>query len=143
MTVIESTMVIHCQPEEAFERLTDVAHEPEWNPEATSMTPLTDGPLGLGSSFHATWRHSPGMDITVTEYDPPRRWVESVHGAVDTTISYNVHAAYDGTRLTSVLSAQPHGLQRLTTPMFLRRMRSIEQHRLAALRASLERPVDE
>jgi hypothetical protein len=140
MTVIENTVVIHCQPEEAFQRLTDVVHEPEWNPDATAMTPVTDGPMGLGTSYHAQWRHSPALDITVTEYDPPRRWTETVHGPVDATITYNVHAAPDGTRLTSVLSAQPHGLQRLTMPMFARRMRGIEQHRLAALRDSLEQP---
>lgn len=140
MTVIESTIVIQCQPEEAFARLADVVHEPEWNSEATEITPLTDGPIGPGSAYHAKWRHAPELEITVTEYDPPRRWVEAVHGPIDATITYNVHAAYDGTRLTSVMAARPHGVQRLMMPMYARRLRSMERHRLEALRASLEHP---
>jgi len=104
MTVIDSTIVIQCPPEEAFERLTEVVHDP-------------------------------GAEIV--EYDPPRRLVESMHDPVGTTISYNVHAAYDGTRLTSVLSTHPHGLRRLM-PTPVRRLRHHEQHRLAALRDSLE-----
>jgi hypothetical protein len=107
MTVIESTMVIHCQPEEAFERLADVVHDP-------------------------------GAEII--EYEPPRHLTESMHDAMGTTISYNVHSAYDGTRLTSVLATHPHGMQRLMAPMHVRRMRHVQQHRLDELRARLEHP---
>lgn len=107
MTVIESTIVIHCQPEEAFERLSEVVHDP-------------------------------GGEIT--ECVPPRRLVEVVRGRVDATISYNVHSAYDGTRLTSVMYTRPRGLHRLTAPLRVRRWRMLEQHRLDALREALEHP---
>jgi len=108
MSVIENTIVIQCNPEEAFEALQGLVHEP-------------------------------GAEIT--EYEPPRHLVESMHDAIDTTISYNVHSAYDGTRLTSVMATHPHGMQRLMAPLRVRRMRTHEQHKLAALRMSLEEPT--
>ncbi|MCA1983588.1 MAG: hypothetical protein ACXVDH_02300 [Nocardioides sp.] len=107
MSVIENTIVIQCKPEEAFEALQGLVHDP-------------------------------GAEIT--ELEPPRHLVETMHDAIDTTISYNVHSAYDGTRLTSVLATHPHGLQRLMAPMRVRKMRQHEEQKLAALRMSLEQP---
>ena len=108
MSVIENTIVIQCDPQEAFERLAEGAQ---------------------------------GPSTEIVEYDPPRHLVEEMHDAIGTTISYNVHSAYDGTRLTSVLTTHPHGLRRLLAPMRMRHLRHQEQQRLASLRTSLEHPA--
>ena len=50
MTVIRNTVVIRCTPEQAFDYLSDLRNELDWNPTVQSVEKLTDGPVGVGRS---------------------------------------------------------------------------------------------
>lgn len=138
MAVIEESVVLHCDPEEAFAALSDHTRALQWNPEAIAVEPLTDGPVGVGSSYRTTWRHGGRVVSTITQFDPPRHWVERVSGRIESVTAYNVHQAYDGTRLTSVLSARAHGLAHLRMPFYLHRMRRHQRDLVEALRLALD-----
>lgn len=49
MSVISNSVVIRCTAEEAFDYLSDLRNELEWNPGMDTIEKLTDGPVGLGT----------------------------------------------------------------------------------------------
>lgn len=50
MTVIRSSTVMQCTPGQAFDYLSDMRNELEWNPAAQLVEKLTIGPIGSGPS---------------------------------------------------------------------------------------------
>jgi uncharacterized protein YndB with AHSA1/START domain len=52
---VEVTVEIGRSPEDAFDYLTDVTNEAEWNPRTRRVEKLTEGPIGSGTRFGAEW----------------------------------------------------------------------------------------
>lgn len=72
MPVIKNSVLIHCSPEEAFDYLSDLRAELEWNPACKAMEKLTDGPVGVGTRYRAKWTGSPCIEVETLAYDRPQ-----------------------------------------------------------------------
>jgi uncharacterized protein YndB with AHSA1/START domain len=57
--------------EQVWDYFTDVANDPEWNPSAIKARKTSEGPLGVGSTFHVVRKMSGPMDLEYTEYSRP------------------------------------------------------------------------
>jgi hypothetical protein len=140
VTVISNSVDIRCDPEDAFDYLSDHRNELEWNPGIESIDKLTGGPVGLGTRYRAKWKGAPkAVEVETIAYDRPHGW--SVHngGPIEVTVTIRLKTTAAGTRLSSDFDARPHGLFRLAFPLFLRKIRKEEVANMTYLKAALER----
>jgi len=140
VTVIRSSVVARCTPEEAFDFLVDVRNEREWNPDMASVEKLTDGAVGIGTRYRAKWRSAPtSLVVETIAYDRPRSWAHHNGGPIEVTLTARLTAVAEGTRLDTEFDATPHGVFRLFFPLFVRTMRKVESANMAHIREVLER----
>lgn len=64
-------------PETVFAYISDLTRHPEWASDPVKITAITNGPVGVGSRYRSE-AQSHGItfkaELTVTEYDPPKRF---------------------------------------------------------------------
>ena len=53
MVLIRNSTVLSAAPEEAFDYLSDLRSEYEWNPNCTMVEKITDGPVEQGTKYRA------------------------------------------------------------------------------------------
>ena len=139
MAVISNSVVIRCTPEQAFDYLSDLRSELEWNPTCERMEKVTDGPVGPGTRFRAKWKLSPLVELKIVEYDRPRRWTAHNGGPLEVTMTVQLEPVSDGTRLSAHFVARPHGFLRLIFPILHRRLSADERANMGHIRDALER----
>ena len=140
MTVIENSVHISCTSEEAFDYLSDLRNELEWNPRIESVEKLTEGPVGLGTKYLAKWKAAPkAVEVETITFDRPRGWAGHNGGPIEVIVTIRLVPTEDGTTLHSHFDARPHGLFRLFFPVFLRKIRKEEAANMTYIKEALER----
>jgi hypothetical protein len=111
--------------EEVFSYLADVTNEAKWNPWASWVRKVSEGPIGRGTVFRGSYQGFGELDQDLSEYQPPRRLTyHSVpKGMRDARMTFELEPAGSSTRVTLVGVAQPAGLMKLMEPMMPLRMR--------------------
>ena len=107
MTVIRNSTVIRCTPEQAFDYLTDLRNELEWNPTVESVEKLTDGPVGVGTRFRAKWKGGPPVEVETVRYDRPYAWENHNGGPIAVVFTARLEPVTEGTRLSVDFDARP------------------------------------
>jgi uncharacterized protein YndB with AHSA1/START domain len=138
VAVIESTALIDRSPEQVFDYLSDPVHELEWNPKVEIMEKLSDGPIGVGTTWRAKWTKSKVVTLECTEYERPTRWRLVNDGPVTVDLTITLTPEADGTRLNSRFDATPHGPFKLVFPVFLALMRREEASNMTLLKQAVE-----
>ena len=111
--------VARCTPEEAFDFLSDLRNELEWNPDmCQSVEKISHGPVALGTKFRAKWKGGPMVEVEITHYDRPRTWRAHNGGALESNFQATVEAHPEGTKVVSELELIPHGFFKLLFPIF-------------------------
>jgi hypothetical protein len=139
MSVITNSVVIRCTPEEAFDYLSDLRSELEWNPKCKLMEKVGEGPVGLGTRYRARWKGSPQLEMETVAYDRPRMWTMHNGGPIEVTFTGRVEPVSEGTRFHAEFEPRPHGWFRLVFPLFLLAIRRDEAANMGHIRAALER----
>ena len=108
-------------PREVWDIISDYDSAPAWVPNLVSVSPLTSGPLTVGSRF-AQLMHVMGREmeltITITELDPPVRIAYSGEGkSVKITGRSTISETSNGCALSSDWSIELSGMMRLSTPL--------------------------
>jgi len=138
MPVIRNSVHIRCSAEEAFDYLSDLRNELEWNPDCQEMEKLTDGPLGVGTRFRAKWKGSPYTEVETLSYERPRSWKMHASGPLEINFSARLSAAADGTTLNVDFEPIPHGWLKLLSPFILLGFRRAERANMIRVREALE-----
>ncbi len=139
MTVIRSSIVVRCTREQAFDYLSDMRNELEWNPAAESVEKLTGGPVGIGTRFRAKWKSGPPVEVELVRYDRPDSWEAHNGGPLEVAFKARLESVAEGTRLWVDFDARPHGLFRLVFPLLLVKLRRDEKANMTYIREALER----
>jgi len=139
MPVIRNSVTLPCTPEEAFDYLADLRAELEWNPRCEVMEKLTEGPIGLGTTYRAKWKSSPWVELETVAFDRPRGWTMHNGGPLEVTFTCTLEPLPDGTQLHATFKPTPHGWFRLIFPIFLVVIGREEKANMAHLRAAVER----
>ena len=84
MPVAKWTVVVNRSPEEVFAYLSDFSKHADWSPTQLEVTPTSEGPTRVGSTFHTIGFLPPRdkhheNDVEVTALDPPRRLAFTAH----------------------------------------------------------------
>ena len=139
VTTIRNSTAILCTPEQAFDYLSDMRNELEWNPAVESVVKLSDGPVAVGTRFRAKWKGGPPVDVTVVEHDRPKVWEMHNDGPIEVVFKARLEPITEGSRLSVDFDARPHGWFRLIFPVFLRRLRRDEKANMTYIREALAR----
>lgn len=126
-------------PEVVFDFLSDLRHELGWNPDAIRVDKLTDGEVGPGTRFSATWRRTRPTEVEVIAFDRPRLWATR-SAAMGMTIETRgvVSPHPEGALYTVTITASGSRLARLVARVALRMMERGEDRNMANIRAALE-----
>jgi len=140
MVRIHGETVIGRPIEVVFDFVADERNEPRYNPRMVRAEKLTDGPIGAGTPFAATFLKGNQMTIEVVRFERPRMW-ESVGRSrrLEATTQGSVTATQDGARLTMRMELRPRHVPRLLLPLLARHMHRQQERNLAAIKAVLER----
>ena len=138
MAVIKNSVWIERPVEEVFDYAVDMRNEREFNPDLQSIEKVTDGPVGVGTTYLAKWKQSQQIEVRCTGYDRPREWVYVNGGPVSVTLHIKVEPERGGTRLVSRFDAHPNGWFVLVFPVFLMIMRRAEKGVGLNLKKALE-----
>ena len=125
--------------EEVWDYFTDVGNDPEWNPSAIKARKTSDGPLGVGSTFHVVRKMSGPMDLEYTEYSRPLRWTLRGTGrGMSFTYAAELKPSGGATELTSRMNLDPKGVLKLLGPV----LGSVTRKQLDQVHAALKRKLE-
>ncbi len=102
MPSIERSLSIDATPERVYEAFVDLSRWLEWNPQLREVTPLSEGPLAVGSKARIAGQMMIGARVwEVTEVNPGRSfsWKSSFPG-VRLTFDHVAQGADGGARAT-------------------------------------------
>jgi hypothetical protein len=139
MPVIRNSVILRCAPEVAFDYLSDLRAEREWNPSCQSMEKLTEGPVGVGTRYRAKWKSGPAVELEIVAFDRPHGWTTHNGGPVEVTFTCRLEQISGGTRLHAAFEPRPNGWFRLIFPIFLIIIRRQEKANMSHLRDAFER----
>lgn len=142
MAMIENTVLLPRTPEEVFDYLVDLRSELEWNPDAVSMEKITDGPIGVGTTFRAKWKQGPAAEVRCTRYERPTRWSYLSEGPLTFDFDASLREEAGGTRLVVHFGVTPKGWMRLLFPLMVLVFRRAERKNMERIRRALSRRAE-
>ncbi|MFN2233149.1 MAG: SRPBCC family protein [Anaerolineales bacterium] len=100
----EKSVLINRPQQEVFDFVTNLTNDPEWQSNIESVEQMSDGPIGVGS----TWRYVTKFlgrknetEIQMTSYDPPHQSsVKAVSGPLPFENTHKFQDQDGGTMLT-------------------------------------------
>ena len=139
MVVLENSVEIAVPPQQAFDYLSDLRNEAEWNPGVRSVRLLTGDPVRIGSRYVARWAGGPETVVEYTRFDPPAEWA-SVGRSPMMTIRFSARVASipSGSRVAVRMELIPRGPARLLQPLLRRRMQTRELDNMRSIKIQME-----
>ena len=142
MQTFENTVTIQRPADEVFAFLADFENIPRWNYAIEETKKASAGPVGVGTRYRQTRtvpsRSVEGFEVTV--FEPARRL--AMHGQIgpfQATISYELEAVADATRLVNNVELDPsQAMLRLAAPLAAPRIKAAVAQNLGKLRLVLE-----
>jgi Polyketide cyclase / dehydrase and lipid transport len=120
MPKIAGAIVIDRPVDLVFDFATDERNEPLYNTALLQSEKVSDGPVGVGTRFHAlhkSARRPVAMDVQITEYDRPRRMASRTTmswSEVDGELTFEPDG--DATKMRWAWDVHPKGLATLLWP---------------------------
>ena len=135
----EVSSVVSRTPEEAFDFLVHLENEAAWNPWAKKAVRVTDGEVREGTVYRATYKRFGELEVSITGYDRPRRFVISTETKqMSGRHELLFERTAGGTKITQRGDMQPRGIMKLMSllmgPMVRGHFRDIGKGVQAALR---------
>jgi uncharacterized protein YndB with AHSA1/START domain len=106
--------------EEVFALMSDSSNSPKWVSGASESTKSSDGPIGVGTTWHGVGkflgRRMEG-DIAYTEFEPDRKYTFETTTPFPITAAFTFESVAGGTRVNQVVDAEPGGFFKLAGPI--------------------------
>jgi Polyketide cyclase / dehydrase and lipid transport len=143
MATIEGAIYIDRLPEAVFDVVADERNEPRYNPKMSTVSLLSDPPIGQGSRFAATMktraRTLSSMVIEFTEFERPTRLGSvSTVGAMRTVGALTFEPQGSGTLMRWSWDIQLRGVSKLAAPLVSWMGRRQERATWTGLKTMLE-----
>ena len=116
-------------------------NHPKWDPSIVEMTPLSAGPIGVGTTARVVRKQGPGS-LEVTAFEQDRMMTtRSIIGPfiLDMTCSLDAVDA-EHTQLRLHATTKAHGLMRLVLPLLKPMFKRTMRRSLATIKTMVEHP---
>jgi hypothetical protein len=121
--IVRNYIEINSSPEAAFDCLSDLRQELEWNEALLAVESLTEGPLRAGSKYRARFKRVGDSVIEYLDYERPRLWVtRSSNPRLSAGLVGKVTLTSEGCRVDLETQLVPRGLLTLARPLLARIM---------------------
>lgn len=137
----ENTLTIRRPPNEVFTYLATFENVPRWNYAIVETHKISEGPVGVGTTYHQTRSiPSPAEEtFTVTEFDPAHRLaIRGDLGPFQGTLTYEMRDIPEGTELTNRADLEGKGLAKVAAPLLGGRVGAAVAANLQKLKEILE-----
>ena len=138
---VEVSTTIKRPIEDVFAVMSDSTNRPKWQSSVSEMTKTSDGPIGVGTIWHAIsklfGRRVEG-DAEYTEFEVNRTFSMKSTTPFPTTMAFTFESVAGGTRVDQLVDAEPSGLYRLAGPLLTTGARRDMQKYLDSLRDLME-----
>lgn len=129
-------------PHEVFAVISDPREAIGFLDNITDSTKLSDGPIGVGTTFRETRVVSgkeSSADLRITAYEPDTHvGVSTAAEGITVTYQYRLAPERDGTRLDWTCELEAGGLRRMMLPMVAAIMKKEDGDHLQRLKAYIE-----
>ena len=143
---IEAVVVVNKPIAEVFARWSEVERHPEWFDMSLDRRKVPEGPIGVGTVYHAVDKLPPGRRVEatleITAYQPNELMGARLSKPLNATWEARFKEANGGTRMTFRTVAIPSGLQGLVAPLLSGWARRQIQSGLGCFKASVENEGD-
>lgn len=142
MVEVDGEILIERAVDEVFDFVANQENEPQYNPQMRVARRTSEGPIGIGTTFHAEMtgrKRVVPMTIRVTEFERPRRIRERVEmRSMDLTGGLDFEPTDDGTRMRWHWDLRPNGVLRFMGPLVASMGRRQERRIWTGLKRLLE-----
>jgi len=126
--------------EQVFDYVADLQNEPQWNPDASNVVQMSDGPVGLGTEWEEDFARVGHYVTRIARYERPSALeFDARNPRTDAYVSFRFAAAGDAeTDVSCEVRLTMKGFMRVVEPLMgsvIRRQ--IETSRPETLRAAL------
>jgi uncharacterized protein YndB with AHSA1/START domain len=115
------SVTINRPVEEVFAYVTDTANDPAWHTDVLEARKTSEGPIGMGTTWHSRFKPSMGIsegDMEVVAFEPNRMEVmRGDVGPMHPTLTYLFEPADGGTRFTRRVQIRISGVMRVMEPL--------------------------
>ena len=137
------SVTINRPVDEVFAYVIDTSNDPAWHTDVLEAQKTSEGPIGLGTTWHSRFKPSMGVsegNMEVVAFEHNRREVlQGVIGPMEPTLTYLFERADGGTQFTRRIQIKISGMMRLMEPL----MRLMTPKRNAGFVANLRRVLEE
>lgn len=117
---VEVSTTIKRPIEEVFAVMSDSTDRPKWQSNVAEMKKTSDGPIGVGTTWHAIsklfGRRVEG-DAEYSKFELNHSFSMKSATPFPTTMTYTFKSVDGGTRVDQIVDAEPGGLYRLAGPL--------------------------
>ena len=127
--------------EEVFAVMSDSSKNAKWVSGASETTKTSDGPIGVGTTWHGVGKflgRRLETDIAYTEFARNRKFALEMTTPFPTTIAFTFESVAGGTRVNQVVDAEPGGFFKLAGPLLVAAAKRQFQNDLDNLRDLME-----
>ena len=118
---IEAAVVVNEPVADVFARWSEVERYPEWFDISIERRKVTDGPIRVGTIYHAADKLPPGRRVEttleITAYQPNELIAGGLSKPLNTTWEARFEDVNGSTRMTFRAVANPSGVQGLIAPL--------------------------
>jgi uncharacterized protein YndB with AHSA1/START domain len=108
--------------EEVFSVMSDASKNPRWASGISETTKTSDGPIGVGTTWHGVGKflgRRIESDTRYTEFEPNHKVTTEITTPFPMTITYSFESTAGGTRVDQVVDAEPGGFFKLVGPLLV------------------------
>ncbi len=110
-------IAIERPPEQCFDFIADLENEPKFNPDASNVRRVTDGQIGLGTTYTETVKPLGFFEVRIDEYDRPTLLgFDARNPRADIHVRFRFESRGAATLLRGEIEMQPKGALRLLEP---------------------------
>jgi uncharacterized protein YndB with AHSA1/START domain len=122
MVRAEVSTTIKRPVEEVFAVMSDASRNPQWLSTVSETTKTSDGPIGVGTTWHGVGKflgRRIESDTEYTEFEPNRKFTLKATTPFPMTIAFTFESVSGDTRVDQVVDAEPGGFFKLAGPLLV------------------------